>query len=96
MLAGAVKPLTKMELSILECVACGKTNQDIADIFGRSVTTIKNHLQHIEEKLGTQNRAAALWQAIATGQLSPPQIQVPVFEERTYDMTIRSTGKWRR
>lgn len=82
-----------MELSILQYVAYGKTNQDLADIFDSNILTIKNHFQHIAEKLGTQNRAAALWQAIATGQMPPPEVKVPTFEKRAYNKMNRGPAR---
>lgn len=56
-LAGA--PLTAREREVLEWVAAGKTNRDIAAIVGASPRTVEKHLERIYEKLGVETRTAA-------------------------------------
>jgi DNA-binding NarL/FixJ family response regulator len=51
--------LTTRELEVLEWLAKGKTNRDIADILGMSPRTVNKHLEHIYEKLGVETRSAA-------------------------------------
>jgi DNA-binding CsgD family transcriptional regulator len=53
-------PLTAREREVLEWVAAGKTNRDIASILGASPRTIEKHLERIYEKLGVENRTAAV------------------------------------
>jgi DNA-binding CsgD family transcriptional regulator len=55
--AGA--PLTAREREVLEWVAAGKTNRDIAAILGAKPRTIEKHLERIYEKLGVETRTAA-------------------------------------
>jgi len=63
-LAGDVTPvsgaaLTAREREVLEWVAAGKTNRDIAAILGARPRTIEKHLERIYEKLGVETRTAA-------------------------------------
>jgi DNA-binding CsgD family transcriptional regulator len=59
----AAKPagarLTPREREVLEWVAAGKTNRDIAAILGARPRTIEKHLERIYEKLGVETRTAA-------------------------------------
>lgn len=52
--------LTAREAEVLHWVGCGKSNPDIATILGVGIATVKTHLIHIFEKLGLENRAAAM------------------------------------
>ena len=56
--------LTAREAEVLHWVGCGKSNPDIATILGMGVATVKTHLIHIFEKLGLENRAAAMLRAL--------------------------------
>ena len=51
--------LTRREREVLEWVAAGKTNRDIADIVGARPRTVEKHLERIYEKLGVEGRTAA-------------------------------------
>jgi len=67
-LAGANTPvntaaLTAREREVLEWVAAGKTNRDIAAIVGARPRTIEKHLERIYEKLGVETRTAAVMRA---------------------------------
>ena len=52
--------LTTRELEIVECLARGLSNRDVARTLFVSEATIKTHLVHIYAKLGVDNRAAAV------------------------------------
>lgn len=52
--------LTPREAEVLLWVAQGKSNPEIATIIGAAPNTIKVHLLHIFEKLGADNRHAAM------------------------------------
>ncbi|HEY3363805.1 MAG TPA: response regulator transcription factor [Symbiobacteriaceae bacterium] len=62
-------PLTQREIQILELVADGATNRDIAAKLFLSENTVKNHLKHILSKLQIQNRAQAVAWALREGLL---------------------------
>jgi DNA-binding CsgD family transcriptional regulator len=57
-------PLTPREREVLDWVAAGKTNRDIAAILGASPRTVEKHLERIYEKLGVETRTAAAMRAI--------------------------------
>jgi PAS domain S-box-containing protein len=48
--------LTEREREVLQLVAEGKTNKDIADLLVLSIKTVKVHRAHIMEKLGVHDR----------------------------------------
>jgi DNA-binding NarL/FixJ family response regulator len=53
-------PLTGREREILEAVALGRTNEQIAHALAVSVSTVKSELATINEKIGASDRASAL------------------------------------
>jgi DNA-binding CsgD family transcriptional regulator len=54
--------LTKREIEVLQLVAIGKTNRDIADTLFISEKTVARHLTNIFTKIGTESRTqAAAW-----------------------------------
>ncbi|MDH4200623.1 MAG: response regulator transcription factor [Spirochaetia bacterium] len=54
-----IKQLTEREMEILNLIAIGMTYHDIAEDMEISVNTVRNHLAHIYDKLGVQNRHQA-------------------------------------
>ena len=60
-------PLTPREREVLDWVAAGKTNRDIAAIVGASPRTVEKHLERIYEKLGVETRTAAVMRAQGLG-----------------------------
>lgn len=48
--------LTKKQLKVIELIASGFTNKEIANVFSISEKTVKAHLTNIFTKLGLQNR----------------------------------------
>src|SRR6266850_4313815 len=52
-------PLTPREREILELIDSGLMNKEIASALSIELTTVKNHVHHILEKLGVTRRAAA-------------------------------------
>jgi DNA-binding NarL/FixJ family response regulator len=65
-----VARLTKREKQILNRVANGNTNKQIARIFNISEQTIKNHVSAILRKLSANDRAHAVVLAIRQGLIS--------------------------
>lgn len=57
--SGLVVPLTERELEVLQLVAAGRQNKEIAGELYVSLNTVKKHVTHIFEKLGVANRTAA-------------------------------------
>ncbi|HUG88087.1 MAG TPA: response regulator transcription factor [Actinomycetota bacterium] len=56
--------LTKRELEVLRFLAMGHTNRQIAERLFISPDTVKTHLEHIYQKLGTPDRTAAVAEAM--------------------------------
>lgn len=55
-------PLTRREFDVLRHVAHGLTNKEIASSLGISYETVKEHVQHILQKIGVSDRTqAAVW-----------------------------------
>jgi two-component system response regulator NreC len=63
-LAGALSP---REREVLDLIAQGYTNQQVADRFGLSVKTIETHRSRLVEKLGLRSRAELVRYALDSG-----------------------------
>ncbi|MBF6170590.1 AAA family ATPase [Nocardia blacklockiae] len=61
--------LTASERTVLDQLPSGRTAQQIAEVLGVSINTVKTHLRGIHAKFGTSNRADALDSARRTGLL---------------------------
>jgi LuxR family maltose regulon positive regulatory protein len=65
----ALRTLSSRECQVLEFVANGQSNKDIARRLRLSPHTVKRHVANILNKLDAQSRteAAALWRAAGAG-----------------------------
>lgn len=63
----ADEQLTEREIDVLQHVAGGNRNRDIADHLSISEETVKVHVKHIMEKLGASDRTAAVAIAVRRG-----------------------------
>lgn len=59
--------LTWRECEVLQLIADGKTNEDIADVLSISEKTVKNHMSSILKKMKVKHRTAAVVNAIKNG-----------------------------
>jgi DNA-binding NarL/FixJ family response regulator len=59
--------LTPREIDVLQHVAGGNRNRDIADRLSISEETVKVHIKHIMEKLSGQDRTEAVTIAVRRG-----------------------------
>jgi LuxR family maltose regulon positive regulatory protein len=66
-----VEPLSERELEVLQFIAEGLTNQEIATRLYLSLYTVKAHARNIYGKLGVKNRTQAVAKGKALGILSP-------------------------
>jgi LuxR family maltose regulon positive regulatory protein len=64
-----IEPLSERELEVLQLIAEGLTNPEIASRFFLSLHTIKVHTRNIYGKLGVHNRTQAVARARALGIL---------------------------
>ena len=69
--------LSQRELEVLELVAAGTTNREIAVRLFISEATVKTHLLHVYAKLGVTDRAAAVAEAFNRGLLTPAAPEQP-------------------
>lgn len=69
-------PMTPREREILELVAAGRRNREIAEALAVSEQTVKNHVTAILDKLGVENRRGAVAVAGRQGWLVEPETGV--------------------
>jgi len=64
-----VEPLSERELEVLQLIAVGLTNREIASRLFLSLNTVKAHTRNIYGKLGAHSRTQAVARARALGVL---------------------------
>ena len=64
---GAVPPLTSREREVLQLVATGLQNKQIAQTLDLSLATVRNHIHNVLEKLGVHSKLEAVSLAFRTG-----------------------------
>ena len=69
----ASEALTSREVEVLELVARGSSNADIAAALFISEATVKTHLLHTFAKLGVDDRTAAVVAALERGIIALPR-----------------------
>jgi DNA-binding NarL/FixJ family response regulator len=62
-----IEPLTPRELEVLQLLARGLDNQDIAEALGTTRVTAKKHIHHIIGKLQVSDRTQAALKAVRLG-----------------------------
>ncbi|HEU5016213.1 MAG TPA: response regulator transcription factor [Roseiflexaceae bacterium] len=65
-------PLSDREIEVLEHIAGGGSNKDIADTLGISTQTVKNHISSILRKLSLNDRTQAVLYALRRGWIEAP------------------------
>ncbi len=63
--------LTAIEQELLTWLAAGRSNQEMADLRGRSAATVRNQLNRLFQKLGVSTRAEAVALALRDAQHVP-------------------------
>lgn len=67
------QPLTPREIEVLELLALGQTNRQIAKTFVISANTVKRHVENIIAKLEVSDRTQAVVRALESGIVSFPE-----------------------
>ncbi len=65
-------PLSDREIEVLERIASGGSNREIADSLGISTQTVKNHISSILRKLSLNDRTQAVLMALRRGWIEAP------------------------
>jgi LuxR family maltose regulon positive regulatory protein len=60
---GMIEPLSEREIEVLELIAAGRRNQEIADRLTIATGTVKRHINNIYGKLAVSNRVEAIARA---------------------------------
>ena len=63
-------PLTKRELGVLQLIARGSSNPEIAKELVLALDTVKRHVYNIFAKLGVKNRMQAVARARSLGLIA--------------------------
>lgn len=66
-------PLSEREIEVLERIAIGGSNRDIAEELGISTQTVKNHISSILRKLSLNDRTQAVLYALRRGWIEAPE-----------------------
>ena len=75
-------PLSDREIEVLEHIASGATNKDIADALKISTQTVKNHISSILRKLSLNDRTQAVLYALRRGWIETPATLLESIERR--------------
>ena len=68
--AGLVEDLTPREIEVVRLLAAGRSNKEIATGLEIGEETVKSHVGRVLAKLGAENRAQAVTQALKRGLVS--------------------------
>jgi DNA-binding NarL/FixJ family response regulator len=71
-------PLSEREIEVLEKIAAGSSNREIADALGISTQTVKNHISSILRKLSLNDRTQAVIYALRRGWIDTPSPNTPL------------------
>ncbi len=63
--------LSEREVTVLACIACGRSNAEIAQELFLSESTVKSHIGHIFTKLDLRDRVQAVVLAYELGFVAP-------------------------
>ncbi|HIQ01225.1 MAG TPA: response regulator transcription factor, partial [Anaerolineales bacterium] len=69
------EPLSERELEVLNLVATGASNKEVAHRLHISVNTVKVHLRNIFTKLGAESRTEATMIAVREGWVVVPEVR---------------------
>lgn len=73
--------LSDRELQVIELVAAGLTNQDIAAVLEISKRTVDNHVSNILKKTRTENRVALVLWALQWGKVCIDEVNCCILDK---------------
>jgi two-component system, NarL family, response regulator DegU len=76
-------PLSEREIEVLDKIAGGSSNKEIAEGLGISTQTVKNHISSILRKLSLNDRTQAVIYALRRGWIETPEGQVQSSDARS-------------
>lgn len=68
----SAETLSTREIEVLNLVAAGRRDKEIAATLALSVPTVKTHLRNILAKLGVSSRSQAIIAGLESGAIAPP------------------------
>lgn len=77
---GGVEQLSGREREVLELVASGCSNQEIAETLYVSINSVKTYIRTAYQKIGAKSRSQAVVWAITHGLLTIPGVTVIIDE----------------
>jgi len=80
--ANGLDLLSKREREVVQCLAEGLTNREIAERLGLSQHTVKNYLFRVFDKLGVSSRVELLFMTLSQSNPSPSTLE-DVFHDTT-------------
>jgi DNA-binding NarL/FixJ family response regulator len=82
--ASSALPLSTREIEVLDCVALGLSNKQIAETLFVTEQTVKNHMTSVLKKLDVNDRVQAVLYAVKNGWMEiGPRSYAPVETART-------------
>lgn len=86
----SIEQLSKREMEVVNCVAQGLTNREIAKSLGLSEHTVKNYLFRIYDKLGVSSRVELLFMTLS--RTSSPESAGNSFRQNGIDQDLQGTS----
>jgi DNA-binding NarL/FixJ family response regulator len=77
---GPTRALSAREMEVLQSVAEGKSNKEIAALLGVATKTVENHRGRLMQKLGVHNAASVTLMAVKMGLVSASSVPARLFE----------------